>query len=119
MRTQVLNLIHNSDKETRDFFKIVLGEFDRIDKRKANDAEYQKVIDKMYKNAKELSNLNEMALLTPFLVKKISLAEIEDFVVSLNLDNKGAIMGALKKEFGNTVDMKNANQIVTEYLKTL
>lgn len=119
MRNQVLDLIHHSDKETRDFFKVVLGEFDRIDKRKANDTEYQKVIDKMYKNAKELNNVIEMQLLKPFLVQKISIGEIEDFVVKVNLTNKGAIMGSLKKEFGNTVDMADANRVVTEYLKTI
>ncbi len=109
--------------EVRDLLRVVIGEFNRIDKI-VSDEKALAIIKKMVENAKEQGNTGEVTILEVYLPKQLDELELKrvlmNYIMNLNspsMKDMGSVMGFLKKNHGGTYDGKLASTLVRELLK--
>ena len=123
IRNIMKTAMKDGDTELRDFLRVVLGEFSRIEK-EITDEQALKIIKKLYDNAVELNNEFEQIVLigwVPIMLNETELKnEIEVLIIENNLfglDMTGKTMGLLQSHpKKNMMDMKIASKLVKEIL---
>ena len=119
----VKNAMREKNVEVRDLLRVVIGEFNRIDKT-VSDEKALSIIKKMVENAKEQGNTGEVTILEAYLPTQMDELELKivlmNHIMNLNtptMKDMGGVMGWLKKNHGGTYDGKLASTIVRELLK--
>ncbi len=122
------NAILTSNTETKSILRVLIGEFNRVDKI-VTDEKATSIIKKMVDNAKERnakevdetkreSNLTEITILETYLPKQLGEAELrailENFITSnsLTVKDMGKIMGFLKANYAGQYDGKVASELI-------
>lgn len=120
IREQMKLAMKESNTKLRDFLRVVLGEFTRIDKI-VTDEQALKVIKKMNKDAESLGNDYEMKILGNWIPQMLDEHDLTRLIANIIADNEyvemsdlGKIMQELKKHSG--VDMKLANKYTKEII---
>jgi uncharacterized protein YqeY len=110
----------SGDTASRDFLRVVMGEFGRVGK-VLNDDQALKVIKKMHSNAVELGDDYEEKVLERWLPKTLDEIALTQLIGNIIADNEwtemsdlGKIMQELKKTSG--VDMKTASKFAREMI---
>ena len=93
-----------------------VSEIDNIGKNKqrsTTDAEAIQYVKKAVQKLKENNgSVEEINVLESFLPAMASEDQIKQFLSTLDTDNKGAVMKAVKEHFGVLVDMKQVSQLL-------
>ena len=118
----VKNAMREKNVEVRDLLRVVIGEFNRIDK-VVSDEKALSIIKKMVENAKEQGNTGEVTILEAYLPTQMDELELKrvlmNHIMNLNsptMKDMGGVMGWLKKNHGGTYDGKLASTLVRELL---
>ena len=118
----VKNAMREKNVEVRDLLRVVIGEFNRIDKT-VSDEKALSIIKKMVENAKEQGNTGEVTILEAYLPTQMDELELKrvlmNHIMNLNsptMKDMGGVMGWLKKNHGGTYDGKLASTLVRELL---
>ena len=118
----VKNAMREKNVEVRDLLRVVIGEFNRIDK-VVSDEKALSIIKKMVENAKEQGNTGEVTILEQYLPTQMDELELKrvlmNHIMNLNtptMKDMGGVMGWLKKNHGGTYDGKLASTLVRELL---
>ena len=108
--------------EVKDLLRVVLAEFSRVGK-ELTDEEAIKELTKLSKNAKEMKNDGEVAILATYLPSQMDEAELEKIIqncITFNsystMKDMGKVMGYLKKTHDGTYDGKMASVLVKKLL---
>lgn len=124
VNSNVRNAMKTKNVEVRDLLRVVIGEFNRVDKVVSDDKALA-IIKKMVINAKEQGNTSEVRILEAYLPQQMDELELKRVLMNyiMNLDHAptmkdmGVTMGFLKQNYGGTYDGKLASTIVRELLK--
>lgn len=123
INSDVKNAMKTKNVAVRDLLRVVIGEFNRVDK-VVSDEKALSIIKKMVENAKEQGNTGEVSILEAYLPKQmdaddltIKINEIIDDLEATSMKDMGRIMGELKAGYGGTYDGKLASTLVRELLK--
>ncbi len=115
------NAILTSNKEVKDLLRVVIGEFNRVDK-VVTDEKATSIIKKMIENAKLIGNGGEVLILETYLPKQLSEDQVKMLVAQLAEDKKytsikdmGKIMNDLKVEYAGRYDGKLASNYIKEF----
>lgn len=118
----VKNAMREKNVEVRDLLRVVIGEFNRVDKI-VGDEKALAIIKKMVDNAKEQGNDGEVTILEKYLPSQMDELELKrvlmNHIMNLNsptMKDMGSIMGFLKQNHGGTYDGKLASSLVRELL---
>ena len=109
------------DNPTRDLLRVVIGEFDRVDKI-VSDEKALSIIKKMHQNALEFGTGHEIDVLEDYLPEPLSKKEltinIEHYIImhKLVIKDMGRVMSFLKANYEGRYDGKVASGIVREIL---
>jgi uncharacterized protein YqeY len=113
--------IIEGDNIKKNLLRTIIGEFNRFEK-DIDDDKALSIIKKMKENAESLNNYDEIEILHNYLPNMLTEGEINDYITELFENNNytikdmGKIMKELKDEFGQSMDMKIASNIVKKYL---
>jgi len=123
INSDVKNAMRTKNVEVRDLLRVVIGEFNRVDKIVADDKALS-IIKKMVENAKDQGNTGEVTILEKYLPSQmdadelnIKINEIIDDLEATSMKDMGRVMGELKAGYGGTYDGKLASTLVRELLK--
>lgn len=109
----------NKDIVKRNILRVVIGEFNRIDKEVSDDKALS-IIKKMIINANENKNYNEIEILNIYLPKQFTELELKTIITSIidenNFINMGLVMKTLKDKYNGQYDGKLASNIVKKLL---
>lgn len=112
------NAILTSNKEVKDLLRVVIGEFNRIDKVVA-DEKAMSIIKKMIENAKTVGNEGEVVILEAYLPKQLSDEQLSLVISKIIEDKKytsikdmGKVMGDLKSQYSGQYDGKKASDLI-------
>lgn len=115
----------NKETLTRDILRVVIGEFNRIDK-KVSDEKALAIIKKMGQNAIDQNKFDELHILVSYLPDEMDELEIKRVCMNfiMNMDNPtirdmGKVMSHLKNNYNGLYDGKIASTIVKNLLTTL
>ena len=122
INSDLKNAMREKNVEVRDLLRVVIGEFNRIDKT-VSDEKALSIIKKMVENAKEQGNTGEVTILEAYLPTQMDELELKrvlmNHIMNLNtptMKDMGGVMGWLKKNHGGTYDGKLASTLVRELL---
>jgi uncharacterized protein YqeY len=122
------NAILTSNKEVKSILRVLIGEFNRVDKI-VSDEKAISIIKKMVDNAKErnmnevdenrrASNFSEISILETYLPKQLSESELKTILEELinsngyTLKDMGKIMAFLKATYNGQYDGKLASELI-------
>lgn len=113
--------LRKAKSELASFSVFLIAEIEKVGKndgnRETTNDEAIKVLQKMVKNLTGVpGSEGEIAFIEDYLPQQVSEEELREFIVTLNAGNIGAVMGAVKKHYGATADMKVASKIAKEVL---
>lgn len=114
--------LRKAKSELASFSVFLIAEIEKVGKndgnRETTNDEAIKVLQKMVKNLTGVPGVSEdeIAFIEGYLPQQVSEEELREFIVTLNAGNIGAVMGAVKKHYGATADMKIASKIAKEVL---
>lgn len=114
--------LRKAKSELASFSVFLIAEIEKVGKndgnRETTNDEAIKVLQKMVKNLTGVPGVSEaeIAFIEEYLPQQVSEEELREFIVTLNAGNIGAVMGAVKKHYGATADMKVASKIAKEVL---
>lgn len=136
IKSSRIQAMKDKNEVAKAFFSVMMGEVEKEAKSvltEPTDAMVVAIAKKMAKNIQDNINVYtkggvdhsrediEMNLVSPFLPKTLSEPQTRDAVKAIFEKNSvkwgestGPLMGIIKKELGNTVDMKLVAQIVKE-----
>jgi uncharacterized protein YqeY len=109
----------NGNKEEVNLLRVVIGEFNRIGK-DLTDEQVLKVITKMAKNARDLNNMGEFAILDHYIPNTLSEEDTKILISDIiktngysGMKDMGNVMKQLRRP---DVDMKLASDLVKRVL---
>ena len=118
----VKNAMREKNVEVRDLLRVVIGEFNRIDK-VVSDEKALSIIKKMVENAKEQGNTGEVTILEVYLPTQMGIDDltpvINNIISDLNctsIKDMGRVMSGLKHLHSGQYDGKLASTLVRELL---
>ena len=118
IKTDANKALIEKDKEKLSFLRVIIGEFDRVDKI-VSDEKASSILKRMYENAKQLNNLSEIQILDEYLPKEVSDSDLENFIKQIITENYcqsiGEVMKILK-DSGLNYDGKKASGIIKSLL---
>ncbi len=114
IKKDLIDAIKAKDVERREVLRVVLGEFDRQDKKALTDKEVAGVLGRLVKSERETLEIKGetdsgfMRIIEAYLPKMVTDEEIAAFIRQ-NIDfsefkNKMQAMGPIMKHFGETAD---------------
>lgn len=118
------------DDVVKDLLSVVIGDIQQVSK-DPTDKEVLAILKSNLKqverfisdtNGGDANSLREKEILESYLPKKISKEKLKEFIdklsktVTMEKSSQGTVMKAVKKEFGNTADMKMASELFKEML---
>ena len=122
INNDVRNAMKTKNVAVRDLLRVVIGEFNRVDK-VVSDEKALAIIKKMVINAKEQGNTGEATILEAYLPSQMDELELKrvlmNHIMNLNspsMKDMGGVMGFLKENHGGTYDGKLASTLVRELL---
>lgn len=122
IKTDLKKSMIEGDNLKKNLLRTIIGEFNRVEKEISDDKALS-IIKKMKENALTMKNNDEeIEILHSYLPNMLSEEEINDYITELFEDNNytikdmGRIMKELKDEFGQSMDMKIASNLVKKYL---
>ena len=128
LKKEVMLARKNKDKAKTNVGLVLIGEVETEAKRNGKDltdpdivSKIKKLIDsnrEMISHSKDETKVDvlneEIAFLETFLPKQLSEEELRQIISDSGLDNIGAIMGHLKKNYAGQFDGKLASQVAKE-----
>lgn len=113
--------LRKTKDELASFSVFLIAEIEKVGKNDSNrettNDEAIKVLQKMVKNLTDVPGAgNEIDFVNTYLPQQVSEDELREFILTINAPNIGAVMGAVKKNYGATADMKMASKIAKEVL---
>ena len=118
IKTDANKALIEKDKEKLSFLRVIIGEFDRVDKI-VSDEKASSILKRMYENAKQLNNSSEIQILDEYLPKEVSDSDLEKLIKQIIIENYcqsiGDVMKVLKNS-GLNYDGKKASAIIKSLL---